>query len=228
MVVKYRPMRGLALGALPFRAALMCGEAAPEPDQPPTTADRAADAFLAKAEPPQHNDWTSRGTDLASEYRGGSAQIERFMEAVRAELKQIVAPPNDDTTQGPEDLRRLLALPGTAPIDRKAEVVRLEWRDPQYSTLAATIRVNFRKDREKTSLRPHVYIETDAGAGIELPFDLRADQAAVRVDGNAFTFAGGGRDATILLSPRWDEVPVRRDLSAVRVDVSVQHRRKEV
>src|SRR5579884_667083 len=194
MVVKYRAFSGLALGARPFRAALLCGEAAPELGQPPSGADNGAELFLAKAEPPQHNDWTSRGTDLTSEYRGGAAELERMLEAVRTALREIVTPPVEDSSVGPEALRKLLALPvGVRPAGKKAEIVRLDWRNPDFSALAVTVRVNFRKGRDTILLRPQLYVETDAGSGIDLPCRIAPESGCELINDTAITLTDGAR-----------------------------------
>ena len=167
MVVKYRQFSNLGLGARPFRAALLAGEAAAEHGQQPTTADQAAEIFLAKAEPPQHNDWTSRGTDLTSDYRGAGPQLEKLWAAIREALRDVVVERDNADDNGPEMLRKLLSMPGGGvPHGRRADVVKLEWLDPNYEALHAIVRINFKRDRNKVVLRPQLFVQSDAGAGL--------------------------------------------------------------
>ena len=73
MIIKSPRLGGLPLGARPFHAIVLAGEAAGD-----DTADHDAERFLRAAEPPAHNAWTST-SDIAAAYkRGGKANLDRM------------------------------------------------------------------------------------------------------------------------------------------------------
>lgn len=221
MVVKYLDLPHLTLGALKFRAILLAGESAS--DQGPSSADIAAEAFLAKAEPAQHDDWTSTGTDLIAEYGGGWKALKDYFDKLRAELKRLVTPEDDRQDDAPRMLRDLLSLPGTTPEPNpRAYVSTPEWEDPAtFNRLAATIKLTIRAN-DDVSFRPRLAIARESGGSISLPFTIVKCNGATVTDDGALKPAPGIREMRLVLEPDWAAVPVRPALSAVILDMSIQ------
>lgn len=108
LVIKYYNLAHLCVGARPFHAAILCGEAATEGDADEDAA--AAELFLRTAEPPAHNDWTST-PDLRTDYeRGGKAKIDRFYSAVRDVIRELVRPDVRDLHDGPNSIKELFRI----------------------------------------------------------------------------------------------------------------------
>ena len=225
MVVRYKPMPHLTLGARPFRALLLAGEAADLEGGSPTIADTAAEEFLSKAEPPQHDDWTAQGTDLVTEYWGGRKALTDLDEAIRQELRKLVAPAREQEVEGPQQLRELLTLPiEKLVLQRRAYVSRLTWLDDRYGTLLATLRLTSRGDGGRVALSPVLLLATETGGGVSLPSTVvSAEGCDVSSDGSIIPHANR-RDVTVTLRPDWDAVPIRADLSALMLDVSIVER----
>lgn len=109
MVVKYHELQA-SVGAMPFHAALLCGEAAVRPGTDPDPTSRSADRFLRTAEPPNHDEWKST-PDLGTEYaRGGKSAIDKFIFAAKAKVRELVRPPTDDLDDGPNAIKELLNI----------------------------------------------------------------------------------------------------------------------
>jgi transcriptional regulator with XRE-family HTH domain len=224
MVVKYLALPHLTLGARNFRAILLAGEAAFDQGIP-TPADVGAEVFLGKAEPAQHDAWTSTGTDLVAEYSGGRKALSEFFYKLKVELKDLVTPergPQDDT---PRILRDLLSLPGTTSAPKlRAYVSALDWEDPgTFGRLAATVKLAVRAS-DDVAFRPQLAIATESGGSISLPMSIvKCDGASVSADG-ALKPNQGVREISLVLEPSWDKVPARPALSAVTLDMSIQEK----
>lgn len=224
MVVKYLPLPHLTLGARNFRAILLAGEAASDQGIP-TPADVAAEAFLAKAEPAQHDDWASTGTDLVAEYRGGWKALNEFFDKLKTELKDLITPQRDQKDDTPRVLRELLSLPGTtSPPKLRAYVSVLEWEDPgTFSRLAATVKLAVRAN-DDVAFRPLLSVATESGSSLSLPMSIvKCEGAMVSADG-ALKPNHGVREITLVVQPSWDKVPARAALSAVSLDMSIQEK----
>ena len=112
MIVQRQNLRGIRVGAMPFHAVVLCGEAA---DHEPSAT--VADEFLRYAEPPAHNTWELT-SDLKFIYaQGGGAAIERFFNAVRAAIRDVVGPATEDLSDGPRRLKELFRM--QVPVDEK-------------------------------------------------------------------------------------------------------------
>lgn len=110
MVIMTKAWRNLVFGGMPYRAAILCGLAAGETD-----VDRAAEQLLRAAEPPAHINWEMT-PELRYEYvRGGKAAIDRFLEEVRKEIRELIKPKHESLEDGPTAIKRLLKLSGTIP-----------------------------------------------------------------------------------------------------------------
>jgi len=108
MIIKSLPLKQIASVAIPFRAAVLCGEAAGKME-----ADRAAELFLRAAEPPAHTDWMMT-PELKAEYAPGSRKtILKFFEDVKEEIRKFMRPRYDDLNDGPNALKELLQISGS-------------------------------------------------------------------------------------------------------------------
>jgi len=107
MIIKSLPLKQIASVAIPFRAAVLCGEAVGGSE-----ADRAAELFLRSAEPPAHSDWMMT-PELKAEYApGGRKAIFKFFEDVKEEIRMLMRPRYDDLNDGPNALKELLQISG--------------------------------------------------------------------------------------------------------------------
>jgi hypothetical protein len=104
MVVQYKSFGRLSLSARPFHAVLLTGLAR-DPGAP-TDSDRALEAFLRAAEPPEHDQWTTT-VRLKEEYqRGYRKALDDLFEAVRRALRDAVSERISTGTVGPDLLAR--------------------------------------------------------------------------------------------------------------------------
>jgi transcriptional regulator with XRE-family HTH domain len=224
MVVRYISLPHLTLGARNFRAMVIAGEAAAD-DGMPTAADLAAETFLAKAEPAEHDQWTSRGTDLVAEYHGGSKSLSDFFEKIKSQIKRLIAPERDSDNKGPRALRELLALPGTTPTPKpRAYVSSPVWEDPgTYHRLAAIVKLTVRAN-DDVAFRPRLAIATESGGALPLAFKIIKHDGATFTDDGILKPNPGVRQINIVLEPDWGSVPARPALSAVTLDMSVEEK----
>jgi transcriptional regulator with XRE-family HTH domain len=224
MVVEYLSLPHLTLGAQNFRAILLAGEAAID-DGIPTAADTAAETFLAKAEPAEHDEWTSRGTDLVAEYRGGKKALSDLVDKIKNQVKELVAPARDSQDKGPRQLRELLALPGVTPAPKpRAYVSSPTWDDPgTYSRLSAAVKLTVRAN-DDIAFRPRLAVLTESGAAIPLAFKIIEHDGATFADDGILKPNSGVREIKLVLEPAWNSVPSRPSLSAVTLDMSIEEK----
>lgn len=110
MIIKSLPLKQIASVTIPFRAALLCGEAVGDSE-----ADCAAELFLRAAEPPAHSDWMMT-PELKAEYAPGSRKaISKFFEDVKEEIRMLMRPRYDELNDGPNALKELLQIAGASP-----------------------------------------------------------------------------------------------------------------
>ncbi|MDP9280023.1 MAG: hypothetical protein M3P00_11450 [Gemmatimonadota bacterium] len=114
MIVERQNLRSVRVGAMPFHAVVLCGEAASD-DVEAT----AAEEFLRIAEPPAHNSWELT-PDLKFTYvPGGGTAIKNFFAAVRNAVRDAVGPATEDLSDGPRKLKELFRM--TVPTDPKPQ-----------------------------------------------------------------------------------------------------------
>jgi transcriptional regulator with XRE-family HTH domain len=105
MVIRDDRLTVLPLGARPFHAIVLAGEASGGGSE-----DRYAERFLRAAEPPAHNRWTATDEVTTQYARGARAALEDFEKGVRAAIHDVVGRQQADLSDGPESLKRLLRL----------------------------------------------------------------------------------------------------------------------
>jgi len=179
MVTQYLGRENIVVGARPFHAVLLAGEAAgPGPNQ------IAAEQFLRLAEPPAHNKW-EYNEDLGEKYRRPvRKRLEELWKGITEALREVIKPAITLEEEGPEELQRLLQLvepddeaPAATLRKVKAKVVNGEW------VIDGEIHVN---DRQKGWLvTPRVWIDVESGSAIRVPVRSMVvpDGSAVVTDG---------------------------------------------
>jgi hypothetical protein len=114
MVVKYRNLEGISLSAQPFVATLITGTLRGN-----TKEDRAAEAFLRMAEPPEHNTWGPNQRLQATYRRGYATQLEQLEKAVAAIIKRLVSQAAAEGDRGPQLLSRMFPIGNSGTDKRK-------------------------------------------------------------------------------------------------------------
>ena len=104
MVVKYKTKRGLTVGARPFHACLICGEAR-DPESP-SAADSDIEEFLQAAEPPSHNEWISTETLREKYEQGYKKALDELKSDMNDILRELITPTPETGTRGPDKLRK--------------------------------------------------------------------------------------------------------------------------
>lgn len=165
MVVSTPRVTALPIGARPFHAIVLAGEAAGD-----APADRAADRFLRASEPPAHNRWTGTPEVKASYARGGIKAIRDFDQAARAALRDIIRQPSRDLSDGPEALKELIRIqpPTSAGARPRVKSVRRHEVNDLGSWVIeeATITLPARPDGSGWTLLPVLRFGTESGAAI--------------------------------------------------------------
>ena len=106
MIVQYWPRTRLAIGARPFHAILLCGEAHAQPDEQ----DRALERFLRAAEPPGHDRWEVT-VGLKEQYRRGYKKaLDQMRQKIDDQLKDLVVAQPAKGERGPDLLSRRFPL----------------------------------------------------------------------------------------------------------------------
>jgi len=109
MVVRYWRRDNLVVGAQPFHAAVLVGEAAGN-----DSSQLAAEQFFRLAEPPAHDDW-KWSDELREKYeRGAKMKLEAVYESLSSALRKVITPPAKAEDDGPPELKRLLQLEAPA------------------------------------------------------------------------------------------------------------------
>ena len=165
MVISTTRLSALPIGARPFHAIVLAGDAAGD-----AVADHAADRFLRAAEPPAHNKWTGTPEITSSYTRGGKAAIDRFSTGVMKNIREIIRQPSKDLSDGPEALRELLRIvpPQRAGKRPRVKSVRSHSIDEAgaWVITEATVTLPARPDGRGWTLSPVLKFGTQSGAPI--------------------------------------------------------------
>jgi transcriptional regulator with XRE-family HTH domain len=119
MIIRQPRLSGLPLGARPFHAIVLAGEAAGA-----ASADHQAEIFLRASEPPAHNQWTGTPDVTAAYRRGGPAALARLDNEIRNTIRDVIRGARTDESDGPQSLRELLRLVPPAPENPKRPRVK--------------------------------------------------------------------------------------------------------
>jgi len=216
MIIQYRPVPQPALGAVPFYAVLMCGEAA---RAGASEADRCAEAFLRTAEPPAHDRWVLTPDMKAEYFPGGRGALDRLFERVRREVARLVRPQQERPDESPEALRELLRIGAQPePVDPRPRVKVDASRsrvDPDGSwNIEATVRL---PDRRTWTVEPVLIFAAETGAGARVEWSTLKALDGCRVEHGVLVIESGSRVARFqgLSNPATHPAPAKD--TAVRV-----------
>lgn len=160
MVVLYRPLKGICIGALPFHAVLLCGEAVGA-----EAVDKMADRFLRTSEPPAHHEWAAT-PDLQTEYkRGGVTAIRDMIEAAKTAIREVVRPSVEDRSDGPRSLKELLKVGDAPTLKDKPRIVRPRAEIGPDGSWKVTAGVRVRRSSDNWRVEPMVAFRQETGAG---------------------------------------------------------------
>jgi RNA polymerase primary sigma factor len=169
----------------------MCGRAVGSSE-----ADDAAEQFFRAAEPPAHNDWTMT-SELRIEYvRGGKAEIDRFLQAVKDEIQKLIRPKYDQLSEGPEVLKKLLRITGGLPDPEPRPKIFVKpnesfVRDDQAWVVRGIIKVP--EDR-LWKMEPSLRFAAETGSGKTVSWQIRALEGCF-VEGGQLVIEPGIREA---------------------------------
>jgi RNA polymerase primary sigma factor len=181
MIVKEVPVRGLPVGARPFHAVVLAGEAAEDDED-----SRIAEVFLRAAEPPEHNDWrlTRKVKDVYQ--RGAKAKLDSFYQDVLKEIRELLSTRVDQRADGPDSLKELLVL-STSPPARlpKPRVTALSGSvDAEGAwNVEATVRLPQRPAAARWQFAPKLRFATDSGAAVGVKWETLEGVDRCSVDG---------------------------------------------
>lgn len=165
MVVQQSRVGTLPIGARPFHAIVLAGEAAGD-----APADRAADRFLRAAEPPNHNKWTATPEITTSYVRGGKAAIDAFDEEVKKAIREIIRQPSRDLSDGPESLKELIRIVAPPAVGKRPQVKGIGdhriTEDGAWEIVDATVTLPPRADGHGWIISPVLRFGTESGTPI--------------------------------------------------------------
>ena len=165
MVVSTPRVQALPIGARPFHAIVLAGEAAGD-----APADRAADRFLRASEPPAHNRWTGTPEVKASYARGGIAAISDFDSKAKKAIREIIRQPSRDLSDGPEALKELIRIRPPTPAGTRPRVKGVRGHEIDdagaWVISEATITLPRRPNGRGWTLSPILRFGTESGAPI--------------------------------------------------------------
>ncbi len=191
MIIEYLPFRQNIPGAPSFRAVVLCGEAVGA-----DAGDRAAERFLRAAEPPAHNEWTSTPAVKSEYVQGGKRAIERFVQSIREEIRQLVKPQRADLDDGPRALKELLRLAVDKPPVSQSPRVRVDRAKSRVDAqgrwdVQARIRL---PDERAWRVAPVLVFAAETGGGTGAEWSLSAVRGC-SVDGGYLVIPAGTREA---------------------------------
>jgi len=208
MVVDYVRKEGLVVGARPFHAVLLAGEAAL-----PSPVNDKVEQFLRVAEPPAHDCWDYTD-DLRDNYeKGAKARLEDFKQAIGTVLKKHIRAPAAEEEQGPEALRRLLMLGKVTESESLATLrnVNARMQGEAWRVSAEIVMAEREKNAGPVRLAPYVAIEAESGGALRLGWkSLKPSGGGTARDGDMFvipattrrfTFDGVTDEPAISISP---------------------------
>jgi RNA polymerase primary sigma factor len=221
MVIETASLAGLALGARPFHALLLCGRAPIEAGIEARDADidEAAEEFLRTAEPPSHNKWIATAELKALYARGCKSRLEEFLAEVRKEIAKLVKPAPRDLGDGPNSLRELFRI-GNEPVptDRPRVTQQNGTVDEQGRWIVgATIRLKARKTPVR--LEPAVYFQVETGAPQPVEWLELEAVSNCQTDGLALVVPADKREVKFMGITNSDTHPAPASQSCVVVDV---------
>jgi hypothetical protein len=168
------------------------------PTEKPDPSSVAADRFLRTSEPPNHNEWTST-PDLGTEYaRGGKKAIEDFIKTAKDNIRDLVRPPQDDLSDGPEALKELLRIgdDDDEPVD-VPYVYRPKGTPMDDGSWSVEARIRIKSSDAAWSVEPVIVFRQETGAGVPVNWKtLNGIKNCEAEDGQRLLIPAKVREAT--------------------------------
>jgi hypothetical protein len=162
MVTQYLPKRGVALNARAFHAFLIAGTLAGDDDN-----QRAAEVFLRHAEPPSHDEWKLWSGLKARYSHGAGRRLDEFLKEVGSVLAKYVAVKPEASDDGPDALKRLLAIPSVTTA-----------KSASWKVSAGTARI----EEDVVSFEATFDVDRPEGLNFVPKIDLAAESGNVRLE----------------------------------------------
>jgi RNA polymerase primary sigma factor len=224
MVISYISLKHAIPGSAPFRAILLCGEAAGSSD-----ADRSAERFLRTAEPPAHNEWKST-PELKAEYAwGANARIKSMLDEAKRVIRDLVRPGQPDLDDGPRELKELLKLSGPPEkhlfprISRQEGTIILNESNAKVWSVQVGVRP---PDSKPWRIQPVLKFAVESGGDRPVPWTIEAvERCTVTADGWV-NIPEGMREAVFRGKSEPSGHPVTPNEAAVTVSIRSAERRQ--
>lgn len=217
MVVMERVVGDLPVGAPPFQAVLLAGQAAGN-----SAADVAAEKFLRAAEPPEHNDW-KQTEDLTATYaRGAITRLREFRKAMLDGVRTVVRPSETTPDKAPSALGELLRLeppsPNPSPKHPTIKSVSGEVTSDGAWEIRAVVRLPERQD--PWIMRPVLRFGTLSGGGLLAEWSrVDAESGCEVTEDGRLWFTPGARTAVFRGVSEVASHPVTANLAIAEVDL---------
>lgn len=157
MVTQYMSRRGVALNARPFHAFLITGTLAGGDDN-----QQAAERFLRHAEPPSHDEWKLWSGLKARYSHGAGKRLEELFRDVTSTLARFVAVKPEASDDGPDALKRLLAIPSV--VTAKASSWRISAGSISIDGDDVVFNAHFEIDKPESQLfLPRLHLAAESG-----------------------------------------------------------------
>ncbi len=214
MVVQYRSLKGICIGALPFHAVLVCGEAAGA-----DATDKMADRFLRTSEPPAHHEWGST-PDLQTEYkRGGITAIQGLIDAAKAAIREAVRPSVQDHSDGPRSLKELLKV-ADAPVPKdKPRIVRPRAEITADGSWKVSAGIRVRRSNDTWRVEPVVAFQQETGSGYAVAWRKLEAVANCGIEDGRLVIPANTDEAKFTGETEPDSHPVDATESCVTIDL---------
>lgn len=157
MVTQYLRRRGVALNARAFHAFLIAGTLAAD-----DAAQVVAEVFLRHAEPPSHDEWKLWSGLKARYAHGAGRRLDELFREMSSILAKYVAVKPEASDDGPDALKRLLAIPAVKTAKKSSWSVREGAAHVESGEVV--FRVTFEIDRpEGVRLIPKIDLAAESG-----------------------------------------------------------------
>ena len=221
MIIRDFKLTPVPLGARPFHAIVLAGEAGGSEVE-----DRQAEHFLRAAEPPAHNRWTST-PEVTSRYaRGAKARLDEFEREIKEAVRSAIRRGSTDADDGPESLKRLLRL--VAPPSETAKRPRVKKVDAELNNAGAwrvEAVVSVPSNTGPWRFAPMLVFGTVSGPTIPVSWENLETVEKCTLDGRYLTTSKGARNVRFrgVTDPATHPVAAGRarvqlDLREVRVE----------
>lgn len=161
MVTQYAPKDSIMVGARPFFAVLLAGDAGGT-----DPSNQYVEQFLRASEPPAHDKWAFTD-DLREMYeRGAKTRLEEFLGArLNEALRKVLRVPAKNDSDGPAELKKLLNLGGGDDGPGREALAVLRNVQPQFKGDRWNIKADVLIKKLETPLRIEPYVAMNVESG---------------------------------------------------------------